>query len=135
MRSLKRMKEIRKIFSLSLAVVILTSSSGFSFHSIECQMTGEVFHSVISKSCCCGSPMQDESKKCCDEQSVILELDNDYTHKQVVPLLSPVFLAAFISYFIYDGLPSSAQKFDSVNLKSPPLPEREIIIFVQSFLL
>lgn len=129
------MKETRKILCLALAMVILTVSSGFSFHSIECQMTGEEFHSIITKSCCCGTPMQDKSKKCCNEESVILELDEDYTLDQTSPQVSPVFLAAFISHFVFNSLPSATQKFDSVNLKSPPLPDREIVILVQSFLL
>ena len=116
-------------------MVIVAVSSGFSFHSIECQMTGEKFHSVITKSCCCGSPMQDESIKCCDEESVILKLDEDYTLEQVTPQVNPVFLAAFISSFVFDGIPSVSKKFDSVNLKSPPLPDREIFMLVQSFLL
>ncbi|MFH6983336.1 hypothetical protein [Marinoscillum luteum] len=129
------MKKLKQIVCLTLAMVIVAVSSGFSFHSIECQMTGEEFHSVITKSCCCGSPMQKESKKCCDEESVVLELDEDYTLEHVTTQISPVFLAAFISSFVFDGIPSVSQKFDSVNLKSPPLPKREIIILVQSFLL
>jgi len=98
-------------------------------------MTGEEYYSAITKSCCCGTPQQDESKKCCDEESVILKLDTEYSYQQTAPEINPIFFAAFVSHFIIDSFPLASRNFNSYYLKTPPLPDREIFILVQSFLL
>lgn len=99
-------------------------------------MTGEEYYSAITKSCCCGTPQQDESKKCCTEQSTLVKLDTEYASQQVAPEINPVFVAAFISHFVLFSIPQPSLEANLNYLtQSPPLPDREIIILVQSFLL
>ncbi len=132
------MKKLKQIVCLTLAMVMLAVTSGYSFHSIKCQMTGEEYYSAIIKSCCCGTPQQDESKKCCTEESTLVKLDSEYTKLQVAPEINPVFVAAFISHFVLFSIPQPSLALEA-NLnyltQSPPLPDRQIFILVQSFLL
>jgi hypothetical protein len=132
------MKKLKHIVSLTLAMVMLAVTSGYSFHSIKCQMTGEEYNSVIkeTKSCCCDTPQQDESKKCCTEKSTLVKLETEYASQQVAPEINPVFVAAFISHFVLFSITQSSIDANLNYLtQSPPLPDREIIILVQSFLL
>lgn len=99
-------------------------------------MTGEEYYSAITKSCCCGTPQQDESKKCCAEKSTLVKLDTEYAIQQVAPEINPVFVAAFISHFVLFSITQSSLDANLNYLtQSPPLPDREIFILVQSFLL
>ena len=130
------MKKLKHIVCLTLAMVMLAVSGGYSFHSIKCQMTGEEYYSAITKSCCCGTPRRDESKKCCTEESRLVKLDTEYAKLQVAPEINPVFVAAFISHFVLFSITQSSIDANLNYLtQSPPLPDREIIILVQSFLL
>ncbi len=130
------MKKLKQIVCLTLAMVMLAVMSGFSFHSIRCLMTGEEYHTVITKPCCCSVPQQDESKKCCTEESTLVKLDTEYSNQQVAPEINPVFVAAFISHFVLFSIPQPSLEANLNYLtQSPPLPDREIIILVQSFLL
>ena len=130
------MENLKQILALSLVAVILTTTSGFALHSIRCLMTGEVYHSVVAQKCCCGSPQKEESKKCCDDETTVIKLDTEAALQKFNHNINPVFLTAFVANFIVINFPDRFINHHLNYLKdSPPLPEREIIIFVQSFLL
>jgi hypothetical protein len=126
---------VKRIFVFFLATVVLTTTSGFAMHFIRCQMTGDTYHSVAEK-CCCAAQQEEKAAKCCEQESMILKVDTQAAIKEFNFNINPVFLAAFtVAYIELDF--SSVHKVDYLTyLKHfPPLPEQEIIIFVQSFLL
>jgi hypothetical protein len=129
------MRKAKQILAFFVAAMVLTTTSGFAFHTIRCQFTGETYHSVIEKNCCCETP-KEKGQKCCDEESLTVKVDTQAGLNQFNVNLNPLFVAAFFTQFIDLSFPAE-YKVDYLSYfkYSAPLPEQEIIILVQSFLL
>lgn len=129
-----RMKKVKQIFVFFFAAMVFLTTSGFAFHTIQCQITGDTYQSVIDKKCCC--ELSAQRKKCCNEESLVVKVDSQVDLKGFNFHLNPLFLAAFYTQYIELYLPAEYEvKYLSYFKHSPPLAEQEIIILVQSFLL
>lgn len=128
------MRKVKQIFALFFAAVVFLTTSGFAFHTIQCQITGDTYHSAIDKECCCA--ISTEARKCCNEESLVVKVDSQAALKGFSFNENPLFVAAFFNQFIRLYFPAEYEaKYLSYFKHSPPLPEQEIIILVQSFLL
>lgn len=121
--------------AFTLVAVLLTSTSGFAVHTIQCLITGDTYESLIEKECCCGTPKQ-EGKKCCDDKSSFENVDAEVAQQEVSYNINPVFFTALIIQLTNLQLPALQEAQYLNYLKnSPPLPDQDIVTLVQSFLL
>lgn len=126
-------RKVKQIFAFFFVAMVLLTTSGFALHTITCEMTGNTYQSVIEKKCCCEGSTADE---CCNEESLVVKVDSQAPLKEFNFDVNPVFFGAFFSRIIKLVHPA-VNKVNYLNYfkHSPPLPEQEIIILVQSFLL
>jgi hypothetical protein len=130
------MRKAKQIFVFFfLAAMVLATTTGFAFYTIRCQFTGDTYHSVIDKKCCCEIP-KEIGEKCCDEESLTVKVDTQAALKEFNVDLNPLSVAAVFTQLIDLSFPAE-YKVDYLNYfeHSHPLPEQKIIILVQSFLL
>lgn len=127
------MGKVKQIIAFFVAAVVFLATSGFALYTITCQMTGGTYHSVIEKTCCCEGSTEE---KCCSEESLVVKVDSQAALKEFNFNVNPVFFGAFVTQFI-ELVHPVLYKVDYLSYfkHSPPLPEQEIIILVQSFLL
>ncbi|MBW3545395.1 MAG: hypothetical protein KY428_07345 [Bacteroidetes bacterium] len=128
------MRKVKQIFALFFAAVVFLTTSGFAFHTIQCQITGDTYHSVIDKECCCA--ISTEARKCCNEESLVVKVDSQAALNELNFDVNQVLFGEFFTHFIKLFHPA-VNKVNYLNYSehSPPLHEQEIIILVQSFLL
>lgn len=128
------MGRVKHILTVFLVGTVFLTTSGFALHTIQCQMTGDTYYSVVEKICCCEA--SGEKTKCCDEESLVIKVDSQAALKALKFDVNEVFVGAFFTYFVELVYPAANKaNYLSYSRNSPPLPEQEIIILVQSFLL
>jgi hypothetical protein len=129
------MRKAKQVFGLFLAAMVLAATNGFALYTIHCQFTGDTYHAMMDKNCCCGIP-KEIGEKCCDEESLTVKVDTQAALKEFNVDLNALSVAAFFTQLIDLSFPAE-YKIDSLDYfkHSRPLPEQKIIIFVQSFLL
>ena len=128
------MKKVKQIFTLLLASFMLIVSTGFALHSVECLITGETFHSVHNADCCCGTHEKHE-QNCCDDETLVIKVDTEAVQKEFKTSVEPVFFTAFIIHFVNFAFSTADIDYSTSVRHTPPLPDRDIIILVQSFLI
>lgn len=129
------MRKVKQIMAFFFAAVVFLTTSGFAFHTIQCQMSGDTYHSVIDKKCCCEAS-QENKRKCCNEETLVIKVDSQAALKELNSNVNPLFVAAFLTQYVALHFPAEYEvKYVNYLKHSPPLPEQEIIILVQSFLL
>lgn len=128
------MRKAKAILTLTLAAVVLMASTGFTLHSVECLITGETFHSVHHKDCCCGTHEKHE-QNCCDDETLVIKVDTEAVQKELKTSVEPVFLTAFIIHFVNFAFSTADIDYSTSVRHTPPLPVRDIITLVQSFLI
>lgn len=131
------MNPAKKIASLLLLLVLLTTSTGYSTYTILCQMTGGSYSYAFEKHCCCLSTDQhaDSAVMCCEEEAEFIQLDVETSVSELQIDLNPVFFVAWIQYQVNQLFPVKDSNTSGYFNYSPPLIERDIPVLVQSFLL
>ncbi len=134
------MKTIRPILSLFLAGLMLVASIGVMVNSHICGgKVKSVALYVKADSCkpCMGAEHHAKKNGCCEEESIVVKATETAAEVGVVSQVSPSFnLLAVILPVLY-----SITRTDFIvaspryALYKPPLPERDITVFVHSFLI
>ncbi len=142
-----------------LAILMFLTSTGFAvdFHYCQGQLknlslwgkaktcqemaSGSHCHKKEKKSChstptqsSCHAEKSDH-KGCCENELAFIQMDADYGISEYVHFNAPTitFVSAFISTFYLDFLESEILIPDHTYYK-PPIPDRDIIVLIQSFL-
>ncbi|GAA4456163.1 hypothetical protein GCM10023189_25000 [Nibrella saemangeumensis] len=148
-------KTLFKILNLLMACVVLFSSTGFGLVEHSCQLRGKkVFASLQNaekkgcKACVKAHQTADEHETvvkktdCCKEEQRFANVDFSSSFSQLIAkLLKSITEAAFmgvsvvVSWLVNLLFPDELS--DSISLFSPPpaLSGRELLAFVQSFLI
>ena len=143
-----------RVVALTMALLIFTTSIGFSIDMHFCQgnlknvnlfgtakscfeLESEGVRSHCSKhqSSCHKKTKPEDHKDCCNNETIEIQLDSDYIDAPAVTLNTQQihFVASFI--FTYFGLTTDQIELDNFLLYKPPLPDKDILVFIQSFLL
>lgn len=140
---------MKQLVSILLVVLILTSSVGIKVNKHFCKKEG-IQYSVFSSSCTCEEPLESHSccknhqkpaakdDKCCQDEDFYVVLDEDYTvnHESVV-IEQLTFLGLPIFYTLFAPEFTTQEKPKNSRFKeySPPLPDLDIPVLIQSFLI
>lgn len=139
------MKIARSIASLTLAFLVLVSSTGVSVHMHVCG--GEVQSVAIfskAESCmkmeqkpCHGLSIQQMMKGCCEDKSVMVKGKETNAEVKTATEVAPVFQASAVILPVLCSI-NNVRSSDAYSFQrgySPPLIEQDITILVQSFLI
>ena len=139
---------MKRIISISLALLMLVSHVGFTMNTHFCGGKAmETSFSIGPQNLDCGmSDMEKEcesipskekqikQKPCCENQHQLLQLDENADVQITSIEVHPVFLIAFIHSFVQPVL--FADQFPIHNTYySPPIPDRDIQVLFQTFLI
>ena len=143
-----------RITAISMALLLLLSSTGFSMDMHFCQshLSGISFlgkakscHEMQSSSSCQKKKMdcnhkenatQDKKDNCCQNNSIVIEksdVDATITPVATVQDIQSKFVAALLAVYVFNY--SVEVDFQSYELYKPPLPDRDILVFYQTFLI
>ncbi len=136
---------LKKILSISLTLILLLSNVGFTYGTHFCMGMAVKSEVLLGQEHLdCGMGMMDVDKhsdgvhfsepECCENQYVTAETDHQYTSDVSVTLADMMGTPAmaFVLYHVV-VVPTAEQTF--ILDTSPPLPDQEIILLTQSFLL
>ena len=143
-----------RVLALTMAFLILTTSVGFSIDMHFCQgnlknvnlfgkakscfeMESEGVNSHCSKkqSSCHKKSTPEDHKACCNNESIDIQLDADFLDAPAATLniQQVYFIAAYI--FTYFGITTEIFSPENFRHYKPPLPDKDLLVFIQSFLL
>lgn len=139
---------VKKVVSISLALLMLVSSVGFSMNTHFCGGEAvETSFSIGLHNPDCGMPDMDrecesipskekqiKQKPCCENQHQLLQLDENADVQITSIEVHPVFLVAFIHSFVQPVL-FADQSLIHNTYYSPPIPDRDIQVLFQTFLI
>ena len=101
------------------------------------EMESEGVKSSCSKhqSTCHAKSTADEHKGCCNNESIDIQLDSDFLDvtNATLNIQQVYFIAAYI--FAYYGLTTDIFSPQNFLHYKPPLPDKDLLVFIQSFLL
>ena len=141
---------LQKISAFTLALLLLVTSTGFSMdmHYCQDQLKGISFigeaencHQAAAKtkkSCHHKSENKEDSeqKNCCENETLVIEKsDIDATSPQSIDIkdIQLDFVLAYVSTFVLNNQAES--DFQPFELYKPPLPEIDIQVLFQTFLI
>ena len=142
---------MKKVAAIFLMLTVLISSIGVSVNTHICKKEGVIksyfvdfgecvceLEETPSHKCCHVQPTEKtEQKGCCQDETAFFQLDFDYvTQIENISLNSDLL---FTSAFIYKVFtPLNIKENTNIieyNHYSPPIPDRDIPVFIQSFLI
>ena len=142
------MSGMKKILSVSLALIILFANVGFSMNTHFCG--GEAVETSFSiglhnpdcgmdnmDGTCETYPTAEEQlipQPCCENQHQLMQLDEKATIQPITILTNSVFLAAFIAVFVQPII-SADQTFTQNTEYRAPLPDEDIQVLFQTFII
>jgi len=139
---------MKKITAILFALIILFSNIGFTmsshlcngeavktlmsvgFHQLNCEMPMMIAKSDTST----GNTIH--SKPCCENVHFDLKLKDEFQTKSTLDNINPVFLLAFTHVFVEPiFFVSSKKEVKHYALYLPPIPDKDIRVLFQSFLI
>lgn len=140
---------MKKITAILFALLILFSSMGFSMNTHVCK--GEAVKTSMSvgfHKLSCEMPMMAtnietpdtgkriHSKPCCKNIHFDLKLKDEFQTESSLDHISPVFLLAFTHVFVEPiFFVSSKKEVADYTLYIPPIPDKNIQVLFQTFLI
>ncbi|MBL4623920.1 MAG: hypothetical protein JKY42_02080 [Flavobacteriales bacterium] len=134
---------MKGLFSVILSLVILVTTSGFTLSSHICG--GHRVKTVIAMtqadvSCgmeeaisTCDSSEAEMKGICCQNEIIKIQLDEEY-EQQVNTAVSVQFLKVLVSSYLY-LFNNNTANIDFYKDYSPPLPDKDIPVLFQTFLI
>jgi hypothetical protein len=139
---------VKRILAFSLAMVFLASSVGFTMNTHFCggiavQSTLSLGHEHLD----CGMNMQPKAceksesnmlkvskNQCCDNQHLLLQIDDEVEIQQPSFSLNPIFFAAFVTSFVLEA-DYSQQSIVTFSDYTPPIPDKDILVLYRTLLI
>lgn len=139
---------MKRIISISLGLLMLVSNVGFTMNTHFCGGEAvETSFSIGLHNPDCGMPDMDrdcetipyteeqiKSKPCCENQHQLLHLDENADVQATSVEFNPVFFVAFIHSFVQPVLFADQSLVDN-TYHSPPIPDKDIQVLFQTFLI
>lgn len=139
---------MKKILSVSLALIILFANIGFSMNTHFCGGEAvETSYSIGLHSPDCGmdnmdgtcetTPPTEEQiipQPCCENQHQLMQLDEQATIQSGTVFTHFVFLAAFIAVFVQPVIIADHTFTQHTNYRAP-LPDEDIQVLFQTFII
>ena len=141
-------KTSTRIFCLFMAFQVLFASTGFAMYEHFCKIDGSTTYSFSTpkKSCCSAEKQSTENQrssnlkgaKCCSDQITYHKIVSDASQRHKIDFKTPSL--AYTSALFCASIHTQTSETISENTllysnSLPPLSGRDIIIFVQSFLI
>lgn len=142
------MIKVKRILSISLAFLMLVSNIGFAMNTHFCG--GEAVKTSFSiglHNPDCGMADMDrdcetipsteeqiKSKPCCENQHQLLQLDENADVQATSVEVNPVFFVTFVHSFVQPIL-FADQSLVHNTYYSPPIPDKDIQVLFQTFLI
>lgn len=142
------MELVKKLIALFLSFLILGSQVGFAVSTHFCR--GEIAESAISlvgSKVGCGMETMESScllpeklentiskKSCCDDESQVYQLHENFIKKQAAIEVETSFLNLFFTTYL-PFLEAKKHEDLYANLPTPPLIKKNTLVLLQSFLL
>jgi hypothetical protein len=111
--------------------IAVKSSLSVGLHNPDCGM------SKMDGACESTLPLDEEivkSKPCCENQHQLIQLDENAELKSLSFGLNPVFFVAFVQFFVHSIL-FPFQNLIQNAYYPPPIPDKDIQILFQTFLI
>jgi hypothetical protein len=139
---------VKKVISISLALLMLVSNVGFTLNTHFCGGEAvETSFSIGLHNPDCGMPDMDrdcetipsteeqvKSKPCCENQHQLIQLDENADLQAFSTEVNPTFFVAFVHSFVQPIL-FADQAFVHNTYYSPPIPDKDIQVLFQTFLI
>lgn len=143
-----------RVFALTMAFLMFFTSIGFSMDMHFCQgnlkninlfgkakscfeMESEGIVSSCSKhqSTCHQKSTAEDHKGCCNNETVEIQLDTDFLDTTIgsLNIQQLHFVVAYL--YTYFGLLTEQFSSEKFLHYKPPLPDKDLLVFIQSFLL
>mgnify|MGYP007022323139 CR=1 FL=1 len=124
---------VKSAFSIFLATLVLVATSGVGITKHICGNRVASVSVLGDAGCTCGA--MEDAASCCHSERQFFQLDDDFS---VTPVQSlSISAASIITVFVYqlsfDFLESDRQ-VAYLNYK-PPIPDKDIPVLIQSFLI
>jgi len=144
---------MKSLVAILLVLTVLISSIGVAVNTHMCKKEGVITSYYIDSGecvceesiekepvhkCCHKITQEDTPKKgCCQDESEFFKLDFDYTTQIEDVSINPdlIFTAALIYTTVSPTLIEENTKVFEYKYYSPPIPNRDIPVFIQSFLI
>ena len=139
---------LTRIFCLLMAMQVLLMSTGFSMIEHYCKIKGKQTFIFSSPPECCFNKVKHEKKsnnpllkraKCCNEQTTFFKINPDASQGygiaqefQAHNLIAITPKALFFSTWVSEAVSFQVPHFYS---PAPPLSGRNLLVFIQSFLI
>ena len=139
---------LNRIFCLLMAMQVLFMSTGFSMIEHYCKIKGKQTFIFSSPPKCCLNKIKHEKKssnsllkraKCCNEQTTFFKMNPDTSQGygiaqefQAHNLISITSKVLFFSTWVSEAVSFKVPHFYS---PAPPLSGRNLLVFIQSFLI
>ena len=128
------MQILKKISNLSLVIIFLIVTSGYTISTSFCKMSGKTTYSLVKKDCCCQS--EEAVWNCCNNTTYFLNLDTKAVKTNVKIQVNDQFFLIPVQSFILSLLfPDTKYKETRYAKYSPPPLEENIPVIIQSFLI
>jgi hypothetical protein len=139
---------LKKAIAISLALLMLASSVGFSMNTHFCGGKAvKTSFSIGLHNPDCGMANMDEvcefkplsedqlePKPCCENQHQVLHLDENAKVSSASIGLNPVFFIAFVHVLLEPNI-FADQAFVHYTHYTPPIPDKDIQVLFQAFLI
>lgn len=136
---------MKRILSILLAIVFLTTNVGYSLATHYCggKIHKQSFSFMAEELNCgmedseklpCKKPADTIKKKCCENDVQTFKVTDEFQATAFDIKLNSQFIVAFTSYYIELFHVDNEIYTDYFNYK-PPLPDKDIPVLIQSFLI
>ncbi|MCF8459702.1 MAG: hypothetical protein K9G46_03175 [Flavobacteriales bacterium] len=124
---------MKRTFSIFLASLVLVATSGVGITKHICGNRVASVSITGDAGCTCGA--MDDASNCCHSEREFFQLDDDFSVAPVQTL--SIYSASIISVFVYHlslDFDESNKLVAYLNYK-PPIPDKDIPVLIQSFLI
>lgn len=124
---------VKRTFSIFLASLVLVATSGVGITKHICGNRVASVSITGDAGCTCGA--MDDASNCCHSEREFFQLDDDFSVAPVQTL--SIYSASIISVFVYHlslDFDESNKLVAYLNYK-PPIPDKDIPVLIQSFLI
>ncbi|MGB1039980.1 MAG: HYC_CC_PP family protein [Flavobacteriales bacterium] len=124
---------VKSAFSIFLATLVLVATSGVGITKHICGNRIASVSVTGDAGCTCGE--MDDASNCCHSERQFFQLDDDFSVAPVQSLnLSAATILAVVAYNLSFDLLVEEGETEYLNYK-PPIPDKDIPVLIQSFLI